>query len=363
MKRSISIIIVLALAVTLLAGCGSVAKPSAAAPTVASTDAEMKAPSKDAVDISAIEDPVERLKAMIDTTGWPKKPIELVCCNGVGGGSDQMARAVANAVNALNVGITINVTNRTGSSGMIGASYVAARPEDEYLLLTQNGGEWGNWLSYPDFGVSKENFKALAIVAIDTACLVVRADSEFNTMEDLIAYAKDNPGKVIFGGSNSNLSLDAIMYNRMVKQADIVTEFVPYEGGGDVNTALLGGHITAAWQNPSEIAAFVESGDFRCIAMGSDQRHDDYPDVPTAIEQGYPELFFSLYRGVLAPANMPDEYIDILALAIEIGSQSESFQSEYIKANTLDYCFYGPEDMYAQMDYYEELFEDIIANS
>lgn len=312
---------------------------------------------------AAEEATAEQLKDMIAQAGWPTKPIELVCCNGVGGGSDQMARAVANAVNALDVGFNINVTNRKGSSGMIGAAYVAARPEDHNLLLTQNGGEWGNWLSFPDFGVSKDKFKAVAIVAIDTACLVVRSDSDFHTMDDLVEYAKENPGKVIFGGSNSNLSLDAIMYDRMIKQTGIVTEFVPYEGGGDVNTALLGNHITAAWQNPSEIAAYVASGDFRCIAMGSETRHSDYPDVPTAIEQGYPDCFFSLYRGVLAPAGLPDEYIDILALAIEIGCQSDSFQNDYIKANTLTYHFCGPEEMYEQMDYYEALFEDIIANS
>lgn len=358
MKKCISLIVMLALVVTMLAGCGAAPVAPAATPAEVAP-----APEEAEVDIASIADPVERLKAMIAAAGWPAKPIELVCCNGVGGGSDQMSRAVANSVNALDVGITINVNNRTGSSGMIGASYVGARPEDEYLLLTQNGAEFGNWLSFPDFGVSKDKFKPVSIVAIDTACLVVRADSEFMTMADLVDYAKENPGKVIFGGSNSNLSLDAIMYNRMVKQAEIVTEFVPYEGGGDVNTALLGGHITAAWQNPSEIAAFVDSGDFRVLAMGSETRHDDYPDVPTAIEQGYSELYFSLYRGVLAPGSLPDEYIAILALAIEIGSQSEAFQNEYIKANTLTYVYCGPEEMAGEMDYYENLFKDIIAEN
>lgn len=213
------------------------------------------------------------------------------------------------------------------------------------------------------FGVSKEKFKPVAIVAIDTACLVVRSDSGFETMDDLVNYSLEHPGEIVFGGTNSNLSMDAIMYDRMVEQTGMQTEFVPFEGGGDVSTALLGGHITAAWQNPSEVAAYIESGDFRCIAMGSETRHEDYPDIPTAIEQGYPDVYFSLYRGVLAPENMPDEYIDILALAIEIGSQSETFQHDYIDANTVTYYFGGPEEMAEEMDYYEALFEEIIAES
>ena len=159
----------------------------------------------------------------------------------------------------------------------------------------------------------------MAIVAIDTACLVVRSDSGFETMDDLVNYSLETPRRDSLRRDHSNLSMDAIMYDRMVEQTGMQTEFVPFEGGGDVSTALLGGHITAAWQNPSEVAAYIESGDFRCIAMGSETRHEDYPDIPTAIEQGYPDVYFSLYRGVLAPENMPDEYIDILALAIEIG--------------------------------------------
>ena len=356
MKKLIVCLFSALMLLSLLAGCGT---EPAEEPPVDTASSEIG----EASDFESIEDPLERLKAMIEDAEWPDSSIEFVVCNGVGGGSDQMARAVANCVNALDVGFNINVNNRTGSSGMIGAAYVAARPDDPNLLLAQNGGEFGNWISFPDFGVSKDKFKPVAIVAVDTACLVVRSDSEFETMDDIVNYAIEHPGDIIFGGTNSNLSMDAIMYDRMVEQTGMQTEFVPYEGGGDVSTALLGGHITAAWQNPSEVAAYIESGDFRCIAMGSETRHEDYPDIPTAIEQGYPDVYFSLYRGVLAPQNMPDEYIDILSLAIEIGSQSEEFQRDYIDANTVTYHFGGPEEMAEEMDYYEALFENIIAES
>ncbi len=353
MKKLIVCLLSVLVLLSLFAGCGT-DEPGEVTPGETG---------KEDADFESIEDPMDRLKAMIEAAGWPDGSIEFVVCNGVGGGSDQMARAVANCVNALDVGFNINVNNRTGSSGMIGAAYVAARPDDTSLLLAQNGGEFGNWISFPDFGVSKEKFKPVAIVAIDTACLVVRSDSGFETMDDLVNYSLEHPGEIVFGGTNSNLSMDAIMYDRMVEQTGMQTEFVPFEGGGDVSTALLGGHITAAWQNPSEVAAYIESGDFRCIAMGSETRHEDYPDIPTAIEQGYPDVYFSLYRGVLAPENMPDEYIDILALAIEIGSQSETFQHDYIDANTVTYYFGGPEEMAEEMDYYEALFEEIIAES
>ena len=314
MKKLIVCLLSVLVLLSLFAGCGT-DEPGEVTPGETG---------KEDADFESIEDPLERLKAMIEAAGWPDGSIEFVVCNGVGGGSDQMARAVANCVNALDVGFNINVNNRTGSSGMIGAAY---------------------------------------IVAIDTACLVVRSDSGFETMDDLVNYSLEHPGEIVFGGTNSNLSMDAIMYDRMVEQTGMQTEFVPFEGGGDVSTALLGGHITAAWQNPSEVAAYIESGDFRCIAMGSETRHEDYPDIPTAIEQGYPDVYFSLYRGVLAPENMPDEYIDILALAIEIGSQSETFQHDYIDANTVTYYFGGPEEMAEEMDYYEALFEEIIAES
>ena len=243
-----------------------------------------------------------------------------------------MSRAVANAVNGLGkLGQPIVVVNKTGSNGLIGASYVASRPKDQYLLMTQNGGEWGNWLTLPEFKVGRDSFKPVAMVCWDCSILTVRSDSPFHTMDDIIGYSKQNAGKIVFGGTSSGLSQDAILY-RMMVEAGLKAEFVPFDGGGDVSIALLGGHITASWGNPSEVEEYLKSGDLRAIALAAEKRHMSFPNIPTTAEQGYPNVLFSFYRGVLAPKEMPDENIKKLAAVIEEAWKTDAFQNNYLKA-------------------------------
>lgn len=280
---------------------------------------------------------------------WPTKTIELICPYSAGGGSDTMARQVAEALNKsglLGDGNVI-VTNKSGGNGMIGASYVANKPNDPYTLVTNVTGDLGAWLSSDSTDMNMSYFKPVAMFCWDCYVLVVGKDSPFDSMDELIAYSKDNPGAVTMAGTGIG-TVDNVLYKQMVDNYGLVAEYVAFDGGGEVVSGILGGHVTANWCNPSEADAQLEAGNMKALAVAGDARVEAMSDVPTTEELGYDKVMFRQYRGILAPQNMPDENIEKLAAALEVACASEEFQSNYLDANCLVGEFKGP-DEFAQI--------------
>lgn len=278
-------------------------------------------------------------------TDWPTKTIELICPYSAGGGSDTMARQVASALNdsgLLGKGNVI-VTNKSGGNGLIGASYVANKPDDQYTLLTNVTGDLGAWLSSQSTKMTMDYFKPVAMFCWDSYVLVVSKDSPFNSMEELINYSKENHGKVTIAGTGIG-TVDNILYRQMVKSYGLDAEYVSFDGGGDVVSAILGGHVTANWCNPSEADAQLEAGTMKALAVAGDTRVDAMSDVPTTKELGFDQVMFRQYRGILAPANMPDENVQKLVDALQVACSSDSFKKNYLDANCLVGDFKGSTD-------------------
>lgn len=289
--------------------------------------------------------------AAADTSDWPKKTIELVCPYSAGGGSDTMARQVAEALNKsglLGSGNVI-VTNKSGGNGLIGASFVANKPNDQYTFITNVTGDLGAWLSSDSTDMTMEYFKPVAMFCWDCYVLVVGKDSPFDTIDDLIEYSKANPGKVTIAGTGIG-TVDNILYLQMVENYGLDAEYVTFDGGSEVVSGILGGHVTANWCNPSEADAQLEAGNIKALAVAGDQRVSSMPEVPTTKELGYDNIMFRQYRGILAPRNMPDENIEKLAEALKIACDSEEFQTKYLDANSLVGEFKGPEEFASVID-------------
>lgn len=251
---------------------------------------------------------------------YPTKNIEIICPYSAGGGSDLFSRSVAEGFNDI-FGNTTIVTNKTGGNGQIGAAYAFGKKADAYTIMSANSGDVGGWM---DAQIDYFDFQPIGIIAYDVNVLVVNANSPYQTMDDLVKAAKANPRDVVFGGTIVG-SGDQILCQMLLDAADLKSEYVPFEGGGDVSSALLGGHITAAWVNPAEAIAQMEANKLRVLAVASEKRLETLPEIPTTVECGYPDLTFGQFRGLVAGKDVDPAIVEKLSSTLKTVSESEKF--------------------------------------
>lgn len=234
---------------------------------------------------------------------FPEKPITLIVHAGAGGGSDIFARTLASAIerNKL-LPQPIVVENKPGGSGAIAFAYVAGKKKEPYYLLTAVT----SFMTTPLMGltpVGLKDFTPIANFAFDEYMLMVNPRSKYKSMKDIIADAKGSPRKITVGGTQLGSS-DSICAYLIEKAAGVQLNYVVFNGGGEVNAALLGGHIDIAITNPGEALELFKAGKVRLLGVYSDKRLPDAPDVPTMREQGV-NVTYVQNRGLVAPAEIP----------------------------------------------------------
>lgn len=239
-------------------------------------------------------------------SSWkPEKAVEFVVQSAAGGGSDIFARTVAKILADGKIVTTpINVVNKPGGSGAVAYSYLNQKKGDPHVIATATG----SYITTPVQGhspVSYKDFTNAAILCVEDYVGVVRADSPYKSLKDLIAAAKQKPNSIRVGGSGPAGS-DAIIENRLEKAAKIQLNFIVFQSGGEVNAALLGGNVDFASPNPSEATQLVKAGRLRPIAMFSPQRLDSWKDVPTAKEQGV-DVVLDQFRAVVGAGGLTKE--------------------------------------------------------
>lgn len=248
-----------------------------------------------------------------DSKGWtPEKPFELLIPMSAGGGSDVFARNLVKVIEDNKLSPQpIVVVNKPGGSGSIGWTYVAKDHKgDPYELSTTSSSFYTGPLSGQS-PVSYKDFTHIITLCEDPNLLLVKADSKYQTLKDLLDDAKANPNKVSAAGS-SGLSVDAIGFYTMQDAAGVQMKYVPFGGGGEVLTAILGGHVNFGYLSPSEAGPQIEAGKVRAIAVTTaDRMGGNMKDIPTIKEQGY-DVVIAQARGVVAPLDIPAEAVTYL---------------------------------------------------
>lgn len=258
---------------------------------------------------------------------YPEKPIEVIVGYSAGGGTDVMARTTMPFVEKyLGEGTSIVVKNMPGASGQIGITEVAGSDADGYTLGTFNlPGMMARTLDR-EAGYDRDSFTYLANVVNDPNVIVTSKDSGIETVDDLIAAAKENPLAITVGMSSLGGD-DHFLLIKLQKQTETDFTIVPFKGSAPARTAVMGGHVAVGIFNVSEIAKF--QGELNVLGIAQAERSDFAPEVATFREQGL-DLINGSMRGVVAPAGLPEDVAAKLRDAFEKAAQDP----EFIKAMT-----------------------------
>jgi putative tricarboxylic transport membrane protein len=265
---------------------------------------------------------------------YPSKNIEVVVPFAPGGGTDNMMRMITGIIDENKWSpVPMNVNNRPGGSGTIGYNYLITKKGDPHVIAGATPMIVSGKLQGRLPGNHRDVMTVLMIVAIDELMLSVRAESPFKTVEEFVAAARARPGQLTVGGTGTH-NEDHIFSHLFEQAAKIKLKYVPFNSGGEVTAALLGGHIDAGIMNPNEIVAQVEAGKAKNLAVAARKRMTGAPDVPTFAEKGMP-FYWEQMRGVVGPAGMPPEAVAWWQETLKKVASTKKWQDEYIKGNLL----------------------------
>lgn len=252
---------------------------------------------------------VVTLSTSVLAQSYPTKPIRLIVPFSAGGGVDTFARIIGSQL-TKSWGQPVIVDNHSGASGLVGMDLTAKAPPDGYTIALMTGVHAVNPSIYRKLPYDTvKDFKAVARIAYTSNVLIINPSLRANSMKELIALVKSNPGKFNYAcsyiGDVNHLGME------MLKKAlglDIV--MVPYKGGGSTFKDLLGGQVQMTFGNIMTSMPLVKAGKLRALAVSSPNRIPSFPDLPSIAEAAnLPGFGFRLWYGFFAPAGTPKEIV------------------------------------------------------
>ena len=252
---------------------------------------------------------------------FPDKRIHMTILFGAGAGADIVGRKLAELV-AKELGQTIVCTNRTGGGGAVGYQYVLNTAPDGYNICW-NSTSVNVVYHQGDMKQDYTAFDAVANITMEMSALAVRADAPWKTIDELIAYAKENPGKLIIANSGVG-SFNHLIAAALESEFGISVKHIPLNAN-ESTTALLGGKVDAVVNMAFDIIQQTEAGTMRPLIVIGNKRLAQLPDVPIATELGY-AVDLAMYRGITVPKGTPQDVIAILEKAFTSAAQDPDFK-------------------------------------
>ena len=253
----------------------------------------------------------------------------------------------------------ITVVNRPGANGAISYNHTISKRGDPHTWQTSTDSA----LIAPLRGEANYNvadMTPLATVAVDDFYLATASNSRYNSLKDVIDAAKANPGQVIVGGVGAG-STDNLLTGMFEQKAGLQFSFVPFNGQGEMQSALLGGHVQLGWTNPGEALEHLRAGRIKLLGVASDRRLGFTPDVPTFKEQGV-DMTFVFNRMILAPPGIPPETLQYYEDLFRRLTETESWRRDYIEKNSLTPKFAGSAETARELAQRNEDLRKLVAD-
>src|SRR6202051_2965112 len=244
-------------------------------------------------------------------SSFPSKPVHIFVPYAAGGGVDILARTLGDVV-SRHWGQTVVVENRPGAGGVVASQALAAAPPDGYTLIVVASGHATNPFLYPKIPYETfKDFAPISLLASSPNILLVRADSPFKTLSDMIAQARAKPGSLSFAhaGTGTSTHLAGELLKNLAK---INLNAIPYKGGAPAVNDLLGGQIPMSFNNGPESVGQLAAGSVRALAVTTASRASFLPDVPSMSET-VPGYDTEVWWGLLGPAGMPPDLVEKLS--------------------------------------------------
>lgn len=252
---------------------------------------------------------------------YPGYPVQFIITFPPGGPGDTTIRLIHPTLQK-HLGGPIELVNKPGGGGAAGFSYVAKAKPDGYTMLSTMSPPLTVGTALRQLEFSLDEFVYIGAYAFDDTAIVSRPDPRWRTFDELVAYAKANPGKLTYGTSGAAtapyLVMEAIKALRGVDLA-----VVQHAGSGPVRTAVLGGHVDVGVAVFGTMRELVRSGKLVALAIAAEERDPQFPEVPTLKEKGLGAAMINLWAGLWAPKGTPTEILEALAQALEKTAKDE----------------------------------------
>ena len=261
---------------------------------------------------------------------YPTRHIELVSATGAGGGSDLVARMVADIIAKEKLlPQQVIVQNRPGGGGAVGQTYVAAKRGDPYIFMQTAI----NLVTVPirtGLDLGSDKFTTLGAIGFDLNSISVAENSPYRTLKDLLAAARDKPKTISVGITSPGGGAHSMMH-RLEKLSGARFNMVSFKSGAESVTAVMGGHIQATAENLGEVMGQVENKKLRLLGVPAVTRIAGLPNVPTLKEQGF-DIHAGGMRGFVAPAGIPRDAAKVLEDTLAKVHKSAAWR-EYMARN------------------------------
>jgi len=238
------------------------------------------------------------------------QPIKIIVPSTPGGGSDVLARLLADSIGKTD-GVTMVIENRPGASNTIGTDYAArSAPDGQTVLMTTPEFVIAPHLRAVNYDPVK-SFEPICYLTRSPQAIVVHAESPYKTLADLFDAAKKAPGTLTLASSGPG-SRPHIAIEKLKRAANVNITYVPYAGSGPAIGQLMGKHLTGVMASYPNVVEPIRTNKLHALAVAAKSRIEQLPQAPTVIESGFPDFEADLWYGVVAPAKTPKESIDKL---------------------------------------------------
>ena len=286
---------------------------------------------------------------------YPERPITVIVPWSAGGGTDATGRMIGKLMQD-ELGVPVNVVNRTGGGGVVGHQAIATAKPDGYTIgIVTVEIAMMHWIGLTD--LTYKNYTPIALYNADPAGVSVNANSDYKTAGDVLAAAKADPGALKGSGTGQggiwHLALAGMLVEDGLDPNAIV--WVPSQGAAPALADLAAGGIDVVTASVVEARALAEAGKINVLAVMADERLPAFPDVPTLAEAGGPDWTTAAWRTVAGPAGLPDEVQQKLAATMETIYNSAEFK-EFMDSRGFAMTWAGPEGL---EEHYEKADADL----